>query len=591
MENTEVANTLREVADLLEIQGAGPFRVRAYRNAVRTIQALTRPLRAMVADGDDLTALPGIGKTVAGNIEELVRTGRLQRLDDLGAEVPRSLTTLVRLSGVGPKKARKLWEELGVTNLDQLEDAVQKGRVEALEGFGKRSATQILDSIQQFRRNVGRMLLSEADELLAPLLEYMRECPGVVRMEVAGSYRRRKETVGDLDLLAESADPGEAAGIRIVQHFLAYPAISQINVAGANKGSAVLGGGIQVDLRVLPEESFGAALQYFTGSKEHNVHLRTLAIKQGLRVNEWGVFRMPPELDGEDVDIRSLDRVAGATEAEVYEALGLPVMPAVLRENRGEIEAARKGSLPDLVTMEHIRAELHMHSDWSDGKLSTREMVAACRDRGLEYVAFTDHTPAVGVAGGLDAPAVRRQWEELDVVQQEFPDIRIFRGLEVDILKDGSLDAPDDILEALDLVIVSVHSFMNMDLAAMTDRMIRAIQHPQVDLIGHPTGRLLGRRDPYPVDVEALLQAAAELSVAVEINSHPRRLDLSDVHAYRARELGIPVAINTDAHSLKDLDRRPYGVDQARRAWLTPADVLNARGVKEFSAWLDRRNA
>ena len=589
MENGEVARTLREVAELMEIQGAGPFRVRAYQNAVRTIQGMTRPLRAMVEAGEDLTALQGIGKTVAANIQELLETGSLSRLEELGREVPRELTTLVRLSGVGPKKARRLWKELDVTTVDQLEQAVEEGRVQSLEGFGSRSATQILASIAQFRRNVGRMLLSEADELLEPLLDHMRACPHVARIEVAGSYRRRRETIGDLDLLAMSDEPLEDVGEEIVQHFVAYPAVDEVQVAGGTKGSVRLGAGVQVDLRVLPADSFGAALQYFTGSKEHNVHLRGLAIRQGLRVNEWGVYRVPDGVEVEAVGLEELERVAGATEEEVYGALGLPVMPAVLRENRGEIEAARAGDLPTLLELEDIQGELHMHSTWSDGTLSIHDMVRECRSRGLTYAVITDHTPAVGVAGGLDAAAVRRQWDEIERVREAEPDFRLFRGLEVDILRDGSLDADDDILEALDFVIVSVHSFMSMDQATMTERVLRALRHPLVDMLGHPTGRKLGRRDPYPLDVEAVLETAAELDVAVEINAHPRRLDLSDVHAYRARELGIPVAVNTDAHGIKDLDRRRYGVDQARRAWLTAADVLNARGPDEFASWLTSR--
>lgn len=591
MENAEVARTLREVADLLEIQGAGPFRVRAYRNAVRTVQAMTRPLRTMVAEGEDLTGLPDIGKSMAANVVELVETGRLERLEELGKEVPRSLTTLVRLSGVGPKKARKLWDELGVTTVDQLEVAIGEGRVAALDGFGKRSSEQILSAILQFRRNVGRLLLSEADELLTPLLEHMRACPAVERIEVAGSYRRRKETIGDLDLLALSTGPLEETGAEIIEHFVGYPGVAEVNVAGGTKGSVVLSGGVQVDLRVLPRESFGAALQYFTGSKEHNVRLRTLAIRNGLRINEWGVYRVPEDADPNDIDLDSLERVAGETEEEVYRTLELPVMPAVLRENRGEIEAARSGTLPALVAMEDIKGELHMHSTWSDGKLSIAEMVAACRDWGLTYAVITDHTPAVGVAGGLDSHAVRSQWEEIERLRESLSGFTLFRGLEVDILKDGSLDAEDDILVELDYVVVSVHSFMNMDQAQMTERIIKAIQHPSVDQLGHPTGRLLGRRDPYPLDVEAVLEVASELGVVMEINSSPRRLDLSDVHAFRARELGIPVAINTDAHSLKDLERRPYGVDQARRAWFTANDVLNARSVEEFRSWLDRRDA
>ncbi len=587
MENFEIARTLKELGLLLEIQGANAFRVRAYRNAVEAIGGLTRPLSDMVEAGENLTSLQDIGKTVASHIEELVTTGKLDRLEEVSTEIPRELTKLVQLDGVGPKKAKKLWEDLGVVSMDDLQAAVEAGSVQTLEGFGPKSASRILTAIERFRKRTGRMLLSEAEQVLEPLLAYISEADGVERLEVAGSYRRRRETIGDLDLLVQTSGDGGA----IVQHFVEYSGVERITGAGDTKGSVVLRSGISVDLRVLPPRSFGAALQYFTGSKEHNVAVRILGVKAGLRLNEWGVFRMPEDVEAGEVGKEDGERLGGSTEDEMYAPLDLPCMAPELRENRGEIDAARRGELPRLLSVEDVRAELHMHSAWSDGRLSIAEMVAACKKRGFEYGVITDHTPAVGVAGGLDPQRVRDQWSELEEINQQLGDFTLFRGLEVDILKDGALDTTDEILDELDFVIVSVHSFMDMDKTTMTDRVIKAVQHPAVDLLGHPTGRLLNRREGYPIDIEAVLQAALDLDVAVEINAHPRRLDLSDVHAFRARELGVLIAINTDAHSVKDLANLRYGVDQGRRAWLEPAHVLNTRTVDEFRAWLSRKES
>ena len=490
MENFEIARALRELGILLEIQGANPFRVRAYRNAVQTIGGLTRSLAAMIEEGEDLTALPDIGKNVAQHVEELVATGKLQRIEEITQEIPRDLVKLVQLDGVGPKKAKKLWDDLGVVTVDDLEAAVEDGRVARLEGFGVKSAAKILQSIADYRSQTGRILRSQAEEILEPLMAYLREAEGVGRLEVAGSFRRRKETIGDLDLLIESDTHAE----EIIGHFVNYRGVERITGQGDTKGSVVLRSGVAVDLRVLPSRSFGAALQYFTGSKEHNVQTRIIAVKRGLRLNEWGVFRVPEDADPESVVKEGGERIGGATEEEMYAALDLPWIDPVIRENRGEIEAAREGTLPELLRVEDIRAELHMHSTWSDGSLSIAEMVEACRARNCSYAVITDHTPAVGVAGGLTPDQVREQWEEIERVRAGLDGFRLFRGLEVDILKDGTLDMSDDVLEELDFVIVSVHSFMDLEKSAMTDRVIRAIQHPEVDLLAHPTGRLLGRR-------------------------------------------------------------------------------------------------
>ncbi len=585
MENLDIANTFDELADLLEIKGANPFRVRAYRNAVRTIQGLTRSLKSMVVEDEDLTELPGVGDDISGYIEELVETGRLSILEEVAKEVPRELATLTSLDGVGPKKAKKIWEELDITTVDALEDAVKDGRVEELDGFGRKSAEKILQSIEDHRKHLGRFLLSDADQLVGPLLEHMEGAPGVERIEVAGSYRRRKETVGDIDVLVLCEGEGRA----VMDHFTSFPGAERVEMAGDTRGSIVLRSGLPVDLRVLPRRSYGAALHYFTGSKEHNVEIRKRGVKEGLRINEYGVFEVPEGADAEEMEKEEGERVGGETEEEVFEAVGLPWIEPVLRENRGEVEAAADGALPELVTLDDIRGDLQMHSTWSDGKTSIRRMAEACAERGYDYLAITDHSKAVTVAGGLDADEVREQWAEIEEVREALDEITLLRSLEVDILKDGSLDMDDEVLEGLDVVLISVHSHMKLSRDEMTERIVRALGHPEVDVLAHPTGRLLNEREPYELDVEAVLEAAAENEVAVELNSNPHRLDLNDRYVRRAKELGVKVVISTDAHGPHSLDDMSYGVDQARRGWLEKQDVLNTLPLTELRRWLDRR--
>ena len=587
MENIDVARVLEELADLLEIQGANPFRIRAYRNGVRTVESLTRPLRVMVAEGEDLTELPAVGTSMAEHIVELLETGTISTMEEVAREIPRSLVELMRLDGVGPKKARKLFDELDVRTVDDLAAALEAGTVQELSGFGKKSAEKIQRAIEDHRARTGRFLLDEAELLVAGVLEHMEDAPGVERLEVAGSLRRRKETIGDVDLLALC----EGDGTVVVDHFTAFPGAERVEAQGSTKGTIVLASGLSIDLRVIPRRSFGAALQYFTGSKEHNVAVRTRAVKEGIRVNEWGVFRLPEGVDAAEVETEGGERLAGETEEEVYEALGMAWVPPELREDRGEVALAREGAdaLPRLVTVDDIRGDLQMHSTWSDGKASLEEMARACLARGYEYFAMTDHSSVMAMVQGLTPEKARRQWAEMAEVQERVPGIRILRSCEVDILRDGSLDMPDEILEELDVVLVSVHTAMEMSRTEMTDRVLRALEHPDVDILAHPTGRILGRRDPFPLDVETVLQAAAELDVAVELNANPHRLDLNDVYVHRARELGVPVVLSTDAHAPSGLAHMRYGVDQARRGWLGPEDVLNCRSLEELEAWLGRR--
>lgn len=585
MENLDVARTLTELADLLEIQGASPFRIRAYRNAVNTINSLSQPLKDMVAAGEDLTELPGVGKSVAKYIGEFLTSGSISRLEEVSAEFPRSLVQLMRLDGVGPKKARKLFEELDVRTVDDLAAELEAGRVQTLDGFGVKSAAKILDAIEDHKKHTGRFQIRETERLIAGLLEHMQSAPGVARIKLAGSLRRRKETIGDVDILAEL----EGDGTPVVDHFVSFSGAQRVVGAGSTKGSIVLHSGLQVDLRVIPSRSFGAALQYFSGSKEHNVAVRSRAVRQGLRVNEWGVFRVPETEDDEPIGKEDGERLAGDTEQSVYEVLGMSWVPPELRENRGEVEAACEDELPELVSLEDIRGDLQMHSTWSDGKASVEEMARSCLERGYEYFALTDHSQAMAMVQGLTPERAREQWAEIEQVQEVVPGIRILKSVEVDILKDGSLDMPDDVLEQLDVLVISVHSFMDQNKKTMTDRVLRAMQHPSADILAHPTGRIINRREPFELDVEAVLEAAADLSVAVELNANPNRLDFSDVHVHRAKELAVPVVISTDAHSPRGLADMRFGVDQARRGWLEASDVLNTRSVEEMMGWLGRR--
>lgn len=585
MENIEIVRILNEVADLLEIRQANPFRIRAYRNAVRTIGAHATPMRTLVERGADLTDLPSIGKGMADNIRELVESGRLAMLDEIAAEIPPGLVELMRLPGLGPKKARKLWDELGVESIEDLQEVASDGRVAELSGFGLKTQERILRGIRNYRANRARFRLGEVDKLLPPLIEHLRATPGITRLEVAGSHRRRRETVGDIDILALAADAQAAS-----EALIGFRSVESVIGAGATKTSVRLRSGLQVDLRVVPPESWGAALVYFTGSKEHNIRLRRRALERKLRVSEYGVFSIPDASVGDRLGERGSasegTMVAGTTEEDVYRALDLPWIPPELRTDRGEVAAADAGALPELVEASDVRGDVHMHSTWSDGRASLEEMVSACVARGYEYMAITDHSKALAMVEGLDAAKLRRQWDEIEEVRAAHPEIRILRGLEVDILRDGSLDLEDEMLAGLDVVIISVHSFLGLDRARQTARLLKALSHPRAMILGHPTGRILNRRGPIDVDIDEILHACAEFGVAVEVNSHPHRLDLCDAHLWRARELGVPVVVATDAHRPGDLDLLSYGVEQARRAWLTPAHVLNTRDVEGFLAGL-----
>ncbi|HEX6939230.1 MAG TPA: PHP domain-containing protein [Longimicrobiales bacterium] len=601
MENVEIAEKLREVADLLEIRGENRFKVRAYRNAARTVEGLTEPLAELVRRGADLEELPAIGKDMAGYITELVRTGRLRRLEQLEKRTPRGAAELIRLEGVGPKKAMRFERELGVHSIADLERALDRGEVEAMRGFGKRSAEKLRRAIRDYRKHRERFKLSDADQLVRPLLDYMRDAPGIRELEVAGSYRRRVETIGDVDILAaaESAAP-------VMKHFTAYPEATRVESAGTTRGTIILPNGMHVDLRVVAPESWGAALHYFTGSKAHNIAVRKLGIEKGLKINEYGVFRKATgkaagkgtakgasrgkaKRTGGGEGGGGWARVGGRTEEEVFRAVGMQFVPPEMREDRGEIEAARRHELPDLVTLDDIRGDLQVHTTWSDGRDTLEAMVRAAKAQGYAYIAITDHSPAVRVAGGLDPKRLEKQWNEIEAVERRVGGIKVLKGMEVDILANGRLDLPDEYIERLDVVVAAVHSRMGVGKTKMTDRVIKAISHPGVHILAHPTGRLINRREPYAIDVDAVLTAAAELGIAVELDAQPDRLDLSDVHASRARELGVKLAIDSDAHSTGEMRFMRYGVDQARRAWLEKGDVINTMPLSRLRKWLGRR--
>jgi DNA polymerase (family 10) len=582
LDNAEIARILEEVADVLEIRNENPFRVRAYRNAVRSVESLTVPLRRMIDQKIPLTTLSGIGKEMERHIVEMVETGTLAFRDQLIAEFPRSLIDLMRLPGLGPKKAKRLWEELKIGSVEELEEAAKAGRIAAVSGFGAKTQERILQGIEDFRHHSSRFLLPEAERHVEPLLAYLQGIPEIERLEVAGSYRRRRETVGDIDLLAIASSPGP-----VMEAFLHYAQVDKTLMAGPTRSTVVLGSGLQVDLRVVPPESYGAALVYFTGSKEHNVKLRRRGVERGLRISEYGVFRAGEEKG--EISPPAGEWLAGLEETDVYASVGLPWIPPEIREDWGEIEDAAAGRVPRLLTVEDLRGDLHMHSTWSDGRDTIEEMVVACAARGYEYMALTDHSKNLPMVNGLDARRLAGQWAEIEEIRARHPEIRLLRGMEVDILIDGALDLEDEMLAGLDWVVISVHSRFELPHGQQTERILRALEHPAVNVLGHPTGRLLNRRKPIDFDVDAVLTRAAELGVAVELNSHPNRLDLKDSHLRLARERGCKITLSTDSHRTGELTLMRYGVDQARRAGLEPGDVLNTLPLPDFLAAIQRR--
>ena len=583
--NADVAAIFDEVADLLDIEGANRFRVRAYRNAARTIGQLSQPVADLVAEGKDLSELPDVGDDLAGKIEEIVETGTLTLLDELEQQTAPALADLMRIPGLGPKRVRALHEALGITSAEELKRAAEAGRVREVEGFGEKLEQTILDRLEAAGAEERRWLLATVEPVVESLVAHLEAHDAVEQIDVAGSYRRRKETVGDLDVLALSDD-----GPAVIAHFVDYEDVDEVVQQGDTRSSVVLRSELQVDLRVVPPASYGAALLYFTGSKAHNIRLRDRAIADGLKLNEYGVFRAEDGQNGDGQNEQGADgkRVAGATEAEIYALFNLPYIVPELREDRGELDAAADDALPDLIALNDLRGNLHTHTTDSDGRASIEAMAEAARARGLDYLAITDHSPNVAVTQGLDADGLRQQIDAIDRLNDELDGIRLLKSIEVDILKDGTLDLPDEVLERLDLRVCAIHSNFELPEDAQTERVLRAMDNPLFNIWAHPTGRRLNERSPIALDLERLMEAAVERGCFLELNAQPERLDLRDVYCQRAKELGLQVAIGADAHWESGLDVLQYGIDQARRGWLEADDVLNTKPWDELAPRFDR---
>ena len=570
MRNFEIARLFYEMANLLEVRGESVFRIRAYQRGAQTLETLAEDV-GVLAERGALTSLPNIGKDLAAKIQEYLATGRMARLEALREGLAPTFLTLLEIRGLGPKTARALFEQLGIESIEQLEEACRTKRIVGVAGVRERTCENILKGIAEWRAGRTRVLLPAARAVARQVADALRAHGGVERLEIAGSLRRMRESVKDVDILVTSTAPA-----RVIETLASLPSVVEVTGRGETKASVRHQDGLAIDLRVVEPAAFGAALQYFTGSREHNVRLRQLAIQRGLKLREYGLF-----------DDATGARVAGATEEDVYAALGLPWIPPELREDTGELEAAREGRLPRLVEPRDLRGDLHDHTDWSDGHHPLEKLVEAAEARGYEYIIVSDHSRSLTIAGGLSVEEVRAQRTKINELQPRHR-IRILAGTECDILEDGRLDFPDEILAELDVVLGAVHSRFKQSRPEMTARIVRALGHPHLDILAHPTGRKIGSREPYDVDMEAVFAAARAHGKAIEINASPERLDMSDVHARRAAELGIPVPISTDTHYLSELDWTELGCAVARRAWIGPAQVLNTRPLEELLAWTRR---
>lgn len=573
MTNKELAQLFATVADLLEIKGEVVYKVLAYRRAADTFREYPRPVRDVWREGK-LREIPHVGPAIADKVDEVLSTGRLAYFERLQQEVPLGLTEMLTVPDLGPKRVAQIWKKLNITTIQELETAARTGKLRNLAGMGEKIEAKILTGLEARRRSTGRMPLGQAWPVAQDILKYLRVLPGVKAAEVAGSLRRMRPTIGDLDFLvaADDARPVMAA-------FVTHPQVARVLAQGPTKTSVELDLGLQADLRVLPPERFGTLLQYFTGSKDHNVRLRDLALSQGLSLNEHAF-----------TNLKTGKELLCATEAEVYKALGLAYIPPEMREDRGEIQAAQRGELPRLVELRELQSDLHAHTTWSDGQVSIREMAQAARGRGLRCLAITDHSYSLGVAAGLTVERLRQQRREIDAVQADLgTGFSLLHGSEVEIRADGTLDFNDDVLEDLDVVVASIHSSLRQEREKITARLIRAIENRHVDIIGHPTGRMLPDREGADLDMEAVLRVAAQAGVALEINANPKRLDLDDVYVKRALELGCLLAINTDAHHPDNFNLAHYGVGTARRGWATSEPIINTWPVEDLLQWLEDR--
>jgi DNA polymerase (family 10) len=563
MQNREIAAIFYELADLLEIQGKNPFKIRAYRNAARMLESMGRSVERMVAKGEDLTKLPGIGEKLAQKITEIIQTGKLQKLEKVRKEVPDSLRALLSIEGLGPKRVKLLYEQLHITDPETLKQAAMEHKISQLAGFGPKTEEKILKGIRLLKQEGIRHLFAEAEPLAEDLVAYLKKAPGILSVEVAGSYRRKKETVGDLDILCTAKAPQ-----KVIDYFTKYEKIAEVISAGITRSTIVLRNALQIDLRVVEEESYGAALHYFTGSKTHVIAIRQLAIEKGLKINEYGVFHKEKS-------------IAAKSEEAVYATLSLPYIEPELRENRGEIEAAQKGTLPLLIEPKDIRGDLHMHSTYSDGMDTIEAMAHEAIQKGYEYIAITDHTATLAIVRGLDAKKARQQFEEIDRLNAGFKNFRILKGMEVDILEDGTLAMEEEILQELDIVVAAIHSKFKLSPKVQTKRLLKAIENPLVNIIAHPTGRMIGKREAISLDMAQIFKAAAQNNVFLEINAQPERLDLKDILVMEAKRYGVRFSIATDAHACGQLAYMRYGINQARRGWLEKKEVLNTLTLHE----------
>ncbi len=566
VQNAEIAAMFDQAAELLEIGGENQFRVRAYRRAAREIEGLPKAVASLLKSGRDLSELPGIGKDLAGKIADIVKTGHFGLLDTLKRKLPGELGDMAALPELGPKRIKLLYDRLKVRTLKDLRQAIKTGRLREVSGFGPVIEKKLLEALEK-PQAAKRFKLAVAEAEAEALVGYLR---GSGRVVVAGSYRRRRDTVGDLDVLV-TAKNGAAVGDRLVE----YENVAQVIAHGPTRTTVMLSSGLQVDVRAVPEESYGAALLYFTGSKAHNIALRGLANHRGWKLNEYGLFS-------------GKRRIAGATEEDVYQKLGLGYIAPELREDRGEIAASQAGKLPKLVRLSDVRGDLHVHSDWTDGTVPIAGMAEAAQARGYQYIALTDHSRRIAMTHGLDPARLTRQIHEIDRLNEKFKNFTILRDIEVDILRDGSLDLPDSSLAKLDIVLAAVHSFFDLPRQAQTDRVVRVLENRHVSILAHPTGRLIGEREPYDIDMNAVISAARKVGCYLEINAEPDRLDLNDFHAHAAKLAGVKLAVSTDAHSIDAFRCMRFGIDQARRAWLTANDVLNTRPLAELRKLLKR---
>jgi DNA polymerase (family 10) len=568
--NADIANIFNEIADLLEIESANPFRIRAYRNAARTLQGMGQEVSAYLQQAKDLTELPGIGKDLAAKIVEILETGRCQALEKLRKATPAGLTDLLHIPGLGPKRVHALYHELDIHTPEQLLRAAKDGRIHSLPGFGNKTEQAIVTDIEAHVKQKQRIKLVTAAQYAEPLVAHLQKVAGVDQVVVAGSYRRRKETVGDLDILVSAGKSD-----KVMDAFVNYDEVRDVLAKGTTRSTVILRSGLQVDLRVVVKSSFGAALYYFTGSKAHNIAVRRRAQQRKLKINEYGVFKGDKQ-------------IAGTTEKSVFEAIDLPYIPPELRENTGEIEAAEKHRLPKLVELTDLRGDLHAHSKATDGHNSIKEMAQAAHAFGFEYLAITEHSRHLTVAHGLDETRLRKQIEEIDKLNDELRGITLLKGIELDILEDGQLDLPDAVLAQLDLVVGAVHSKFHLSRAKQTERILRAMDHSHFTLLAHPTGRLLETRDAYDVDMPRIIRHARQRGCYLELNAQPDRLDLLETYCHLAKDEGVLISVDSDAHSTTDFNNLEYGIGQARRGWLEKEDVLNTRSLRQLRKLLKK---